>query len=139
MTEAARQEVGVATMLSVVIGSIIGAGIFVLPVTLAPLGWNAAGGWLVSGAGALCLAFALARLTRGGEGIQTHVEQVFGPTAAFVAAWAFWCGAWTSTALLALAAGSALSRINSHFGDVAVVTPLAIRVLSEQCGSTFPS
>lgn len=126
MPEAIRQEVGVGTMLSVVIGSIIGAGIFVLPVTLGPLGWNAVIGWLVSGAGALCVAFALSRLTRGGEGIQAHIEQVFGPTIAFVAAWSFWCGAWTSTAFLALAAGSALSRINSHFGDVAVVTPLAI-------------
>lgn len=126
MRQAARQEVGLATMLSVVIGSIIGAGIFVLPVSLAPLGWNAAIGWLLSGAGALCLAFTLARLTRGGEGIQAHIEQAFGPTVAFVAAWAFWCGAWTAIALLALAAGAALSRVNSHFGDAAVVTPLAI-------------
>jgi APA family basic amino acid/polyamine antiporter len=126
MVEAARQEVGVATMLSVVVGSIIGAGIFMLPVALAPLGWNAAVGWLVSGAGALCLAFALARLARGGEGIQAPIEEVFGPTVGFIAAWAFWCGAWTSTAFLALAAGSALSRVDSHFGDAALVTPLAI-------------
>lgn len=113
-------------MTSVVVGSIIGAGIFVLPVSLAPLGWNAALGWVVSGAGALCLAFALSRLTRGGEGIQAHIEQAFGPTIAFVAAWAFWCGGWTAIAFLALAAGSALSRINSHLGDAAVVTNLAI-------------
>lgn len=126
MRNTGRQEVGVATMTAVVIGSIIGAGIFVLPAALAPLGWNAAVGWLVSGTGALCLAFALARLTRGGEGIQAHIEQVFGPTIAFVAAWAFWCGNWTSTAFLALAAGAALSRINGVLGDPAVITPLAV-------------
>ena len=126
MGSTARQEVGVAIMTWVVIGSIIGAGIFVLPAALAPLGWNAAVGWMVSGTGAMCLAFALARLTRGGQGIQAHIEQVFGPTAAFVAAWAFWCGNWTSTAFLALAAGAALSRINSALGDVAIITPMAV-------------
>jgi APA family basic amino acid/polyamine antiporter len=126
MAEVARHELGVAPMLSVVVGSIIGAGIFMLPVTLAPLGWNAAVGWLISGAGALCLAFALARLARGGKGIQAHIEEVFGPTIAFVAAWAFWCGNWTSTAFLALAAGSALSRIDGRFADAALVTPVAI-------------
>ena len=86
MGESEGQKVGLPTMISVVVGSIIGAGIFVLPVSLAPLGWNAALGWLVSGSGALCLAFALARLTSGGEGIQAHIEKVFGPGSAFVAA-----------------------------------------------------
>ena len=113
-------------MFSLVVGSIIGAGIFMLPVSLAPLGWNAAIGWLVSGAGALCLAFALARLARGGEGIQAHIEETFGPTTAFVAAWAFWCSCWTSFAFLALATVSALSRIAPPLGDAAVATPLAI-------------
>lgn len=113
-------------MLSVVIGSIIGAGIFVLPATLAPLGWNATIGWLISAGGALCLAFALARLASGGAGIQAHIEQVFGPRTAFVAAWAFWCGNWTGIPILALATGSALSRVYGRFGDPAVITPPAI-------------
>jgi APA family basic amino acid/polyamine antiporter len=86
MQDAARQQVGLATMLSLVVGSIIRAGIFVLPASLAPLGWNAPAGWLVSSSGAFCLAFALALLTRGGEGIQAHIQQALGPTAAFLAA-----------------------------------------------------
>ena len=126
MSEKASQTVGLPTMLSLVVGSIIGAGIFMLPVSLAPFGWNAALGWLVSGAGALCLAFALARLSRGGRGIQAHIEETFGPLPAFIAAWGFWCGAWASTPALAVAASSALSRINGQFANPTVTTPLAI-------------
>ena len=126
MRKDAGQTVGLPAMLSVVIGSIIGAGIFMLPVALSPLGWNAALGWMVSGSGALCLAFALASLSRGGRGIQAHIEETFGPIPAYIAAWGFWCGAWTSIPALALAASSALSRINAQFGDAALVTPVAI-------------
>ena len=126
MSKAANQEIGLAATVSVVVGSIIGAGIFVLPISLAPLGWNAVVGWMVSALGALSLAFALARLARGGKGIQAHIEEAFGPTVGFVAAWSFWCGNWTGTAFLALATGSALSRIDSRFADERVVTPLAI-------------
>jgi APA family basic amino acid/polyamine antiporter len=113
-------------MLSIVVGSIIGAGIFMLPVSLAPLGWNAALGWIVSGSGALCLAFALGSLSRGGRGIQVHIDETFGPIPAYIAAWGFWCGAWTSTPALAIAASSALSRLNAQFGDAALVTLIAI-------------
>ena len=38
----AGQTVGLPGMLSIVVGSIIGASIFMLPGSLAPLGWNAA-------------------------------------------------------------------------------------------------
>jgi len=37
MDDSDGQKVGLPTMISVVVGSIIGAGIFVLPVSLAPL------------------------------------------------------------------------------------------------------
>jgi APA family basic amino acid/polyamine antiporter len=113
MRKDAGQTVGLPAMLSIVVGSIIGASIFMLPVSLAPLGWNAALGWMVSGSGALCLAFALASLSRGGRGIQAHIEETFGPIPAYIAAWGFWCGVWTSIPALALAASSALSRINA--------------------------
>ena len=134
MSVGAHQKVGLATMTSVVIGSIIGAGIFVLPVSLAPLGWNAAIGWLVSGLGALCLAFALARLTQGGEGIQAHIEQALGRVPGFVAAWAFWCSVWTTNAFLALAAGAALTRVDPRLADPRIATPLAISFVAVLTG-----
>lgn len=113
---------------ALVVGTMIGSGIFMLPVSLAPLGWNAVVAWLVSIAGALSIAFALARLSRqGGEGgIQSFIEQAFGPLAGFVVTWAFWVSSWVSCAAVAVALGSAVSRINPLFGaDTVIVTGVA--------------
>ena len=84
------QTIGIWMTTALVIGTIIGAGIFLLPVSLAPLGRNVLIGWLVSGVGVLCIVFAMARLSRlGGDGIQANIEREFGPTVAFLVAWSF--------------------------------------------------
>jgi APA family basic amino acid/polyamine antiporter len=119
MTAAAHnQSIGVVMTSAIVVGTMIGAGIFLLPVSLAPLGVNAVIGWVVSAIGALCIAFSLSRLVRGeGGGIQSYVEAVFGPTVGFVVTWAFWVSTWTSMAALAIATSAALSRIFPTIGD----------------------
>lgn len=107
-----KQSIGFWMTSALVVGTMIGAGIFLLPVSLAPLGMNAVFGWVISAAGALCLAFALARLVRGdGYGIQSYVEAVFGPTAGFIVTFAFWVSTWTAMAALGIATAAALSRI----------------------------
>ena len=54
---------------ALVVGGMIGAGIFMLPASLAPYGANAVIGWIISSVGALSLAFSLALLARtGGQG-----------------------------------------------------------------------
>ncbi len=45
-------------------GSMISSGVFMLPASLAPFGWNTVGGWIVTIAGALVLAWLLSCLTR---------------------------------------------------------------------------
>jgi APA family basic amino acid/polyamine antiporter len=106
-----------------VIGTMVGSGIFMLPVSLAPLGPNALVGWVVSIAGALSIAYAFARLSRagGGGGIQSYIEQAFSPLVAFLTTWAFWFSNWTSVAAVAIAFGAATSRISPMFGDDTVV------------------
>jgi APA family basic amino acid/polyamine antiporter len=102
---------------ALVIGTIIGSGIFMLPVSLAPLGRNVLIGWLISGVGVLCIAFALGRLSRlSGDGIQANVEREFGPTVAFLVAWGFWVSNWVAQASVAVAAASALSFAGFQFG-----------------------
>src|SRR5215208_1846494 len=97
-----EDQLGIWMTSAVVVGSMIGAGIFLLPVALAPLGVNAIVGWLISSGGALCIAFSLAQLTRaGGAGIQAHIERAFGPTIAYLVAWSFWCSNWAGNAGLA--------------------------------------
>ena len=108
----ARRELGFWMCLALVIGNVIGSGVFLLPAALAPFGWNAIFGWLVTIAGALCLAFVFASLSRaipraGGPYAYTHAA--FGEGAAFAVAWSYWISVWTACAAIAVAAVSYLS------------------------------
>jgi len=121
------QTIGIWMTSALVVGTIIGAGIFMLPVSLAPLGRNVLIGWLISGVGVLCIAFALARLARlGGDGIQANVEREFGPTVAFLVAWGFWVSNWVAQASVAVGAASALSFAGLQFGGQDLVVLVAI-------------
>lgn len=111
---------------ALVVGTMIGSGIFLLPVSLAPLGINAIAGWLLSIAGALSIAFAFARLARlGGGGIQSYIEQVFGPFVGFLVTWSFWVANWVSVAAVAISFGAAISRVSPALGPASVI-PLAL-------------
>lgn len=98
--------------LALVIGNIIGAGVFLLPAALAPYGLNAVIGWLITIGGALCLAFLLARLAgaRAG-GPYAYTSEAFGPLPAFMVMWSYWVSIWTANAAIAIAATSYLSRL----------------------------
>jgi APA family basic amino acid/polyamine antiporter len=127
MTDKDDGKMGIWMTTALVVGTIIGAAIFMLPVSLAPLGRNAVIGWLVSGFGMLCVAFALARLSQcGGDGIQANIERKFGRTVGFLVAWSFWVSNWVALASLAIAVGSTLSFIGPPFGGPSSVVPVAI-------------
>ena len=120
-------KMGIWMTSALVVGTIIGAGIFMLPVSLAPLGRNALIGWVVSGVGVLCIVYALAQLSKlGGDGIQANVEREFGPTIAFLVAFSFWVSNWTAQASVAIGTVSALTFINPAFGGQAMIVPLSI-------------
>jgi APA family basic amino acid/polyamine antiporter len=120
-------QLGIWMTSAIVVGSMIGAGIFLLPVALAPLGINAIAGWVISSVGALCIAFSLAQLTRaGGAGIQAHIEHAFGPTVAYLVAWSFWTSNWAGNAGLAIAFAAALSWISPGFGGPWFVVAVAV-------------
>ena len=107
------QTIGIWMTTALVIGTIIGSGIFMLPVALAPLGANALIAWLVSGIGVICIAYGMGRLsTLGGGGIQANVEKEFGPTAGFLVAWSFWASNATAQGAVAVAAASAMSFVS---------------------------
>lgn len=122
-----KQTIGIWMTSSLVVGTMIGSGIFLLPASLAPLGANAIIGWLLSAVGAICIAFSLSRLVREeGAGIQSYVESVFGPTAGFIVTWEFWISAWTAVAATAIATAAALSRIFPVLNDPWWIAMVAI-------------
>jgi APA family basic amino acid/polyamine antiporter len=127
MTGADDSKMGFWMTCALVVGTIIGGAIFMLPRSLALLGPNAVIGWVVSGLGAMCIVFGLARISRfGGEGIQANIEREFGPTIGFLATWSFWVSNWVAQASVAVATASALSFIGPQFAGEGWVVSIAI-------------
>lgn len=95
-------------------GNMIGSGVFLLPASLAPYGWNAVGGWIVTISGALVLAYVLARLTRAlpeDEGAIGFVRRAFGQVPGFLISWIYLVSVWTAVVTIAVAAVSYLSSM----------------------------
>ena len=112
MTRAApARALGLWMCTALVMGNMIGSGVFLLPASLAPYGYNALFGWGLTIAGGLCLAFVFARLARAlpaGGGPYAYTREAFGPGAAFVVAWSYWISLWVGNAAIATAAISYL-------------------------------
>jgi len=107
-----RQQLGTWMTTALVVGNIIGAGLFLLPSALAPYGINAIIGWLVTLAGALCLAWVIAQFARGRPGgPYQYTRDAFGAQTAFIVMWSYWISIWTGNAAIALAATGYLSRL----------------------------
>lgn len=107
-----RRALGFWLCLALVVGNYIGSGIFLLPAQLAPYGWNAFFGWVITIAGALCLAFVFAHLARAmplASGPFAYVEKAFGVLPAFVVTWAYWISIIVGNAALGAAAVSYFS------------------------------
>ncbi|TFI59520.1 amino acid permease [Sphingomonas parva] len=95
--------------LALVIGNMVGSGAFLLPQALAPFGWNAIFGWIVTIAGALCLAFVFATLARHfprAGGPYAFCREAFGRAPGFVVAWSYWISVWTANAAISVGATS---------------------------------
>ncbi|WP_121750061.1 amino acid permease [Streptomyces sp. E2N166] len=111
---------GLPVATALVMGNIIGGGIFLLPASVAPFGTVSllAFGVLTVGAIALALVFGrlAARDPRTG-GPYVYAREAFGDFAGFLAAWAYWITTWVSNAALAVAAVGYLDvliPVNDH-------------------------
>ncbi len=123
-TERPGRKLGLFAAIALVVGNMIGSGVFLLPASLAPFGWNAVFGWLVTIAGTLVLAWLLAVLTRALPAARDpmgFVEEGFGEVAAFLVAWIYWVSVWTAVVSIAVAAISYLSAFVPWIG----ATPMA--------------
>lgn len=107
-----RRALGFWPALALVVGNMIGSGIYLLPATLAPLGANALLGWGVTILGAMALAFVFARLAAKlpcAGGPYAFANAAFGPVVGFAVAWSYWILIWAGNGAVAIAVVSALS------------------------------
>ncbi|MCS0638561.1 amino acid permease [Streptomyces sp. LP05-1] len=98
---------GLPIATALVMGNIIGGGIFLLPASVAPYGTISLVAFGVLTAGAIALALVFGRLAQrmpqtGGPYI--YAREAFGDFAGFLAAWSYWITTWVSNAALAVAA-----------------------------------
>lgn len=127
-----KRKLGLAMCVALVVGNMIGTGIFQLPRDLAPLGWNSVFGWLATIGGTLCLVVVLLRLARGrADGCAAYVypAAAFGPGTGFTVAWAYWISCWTANATLAVAAVQNLAFIWPGLAAPGMAAPAALGIL----------
>ena len=97
---------------ALVIGGVVGSGIFFLPVALAPLGGSVPIGWLISGIGVMAMAYCASRIiSPDGGGLQAYVENELGPAAGFIVTWMTWNSSWIGVPAVGLATAAALGKI----------------------------
>jgi len=97
---------------ALVVGGVVGSGIFYLPVALAPLGGSVPFGWLISGIGVMAMAYCASRIVSpDGGGLQAYVEHELGPAAGFIVTWMTWNSSWIGVPAVAIATVAALARI----------------------------
>ena len=120
------RQIGFWTCLALVIGNTIGTGIFLLPAALAPYGWSAIYGWIMTILGGLCIAYvfaAFARLMPQAGGPYDYIASAFGPFAGFFVMWSYWISLWVTNAALGIGVVSYLSPFAPGFFGRPLVSP----------------
>ena len=107
-----RRSLGLAATTSLVIGNMVGSGVFLLPASLAAYGVYSLWGWVASTAGALLLARVFSRLSRRlplAGGPYAYPREVFGDFAGFLLTWMYWISIAAAVAGIAVAFASYLA------------------------------
>ncbi len=107
------KKLGIWSSTSLVVGNMIGSGIFMLPAALAIYGGISLLGWTIAAMGALLLAFVFKNLTKISPnthgGPYAFTRDGLGEFAAFLVAWGYWISIWCTNAAIAVAFVSYLS------------------------------
>lgn len=123
-----RRRLGLIALTALVLGNMVGSGVFLLPAQLAPFGGVSVLGWIVSAAGSLCFGLVLARLARRRPAVggpYAYTREAFGEFAAFLVGWGYWISCWSSLAAIAVAMVGYLGELVPPVADS---TPLAAGV-----------
>jgi len=110
----AQRPLGLWTATALVVGSMIGSGVFLLPASLAPYGASSLLGWGVTLCGAVLLALTFARLVRRWPrtgGPYVFAREGFGDAAGFIVAWSYWVSVWCGTAAIAVAFAGSIGAV----------------------------
>jgi len=96
---------GLPAAVALVVGTVIGTGIFTLPAALAQYGLAGLTGFVLATLGALAVAMvfgALSRIYPAPGGPYAYAREGFGDMAGFWNAFSYWCSAWPGNAGIAI-------------------------------------
>lgn len=113
---------------SLIVGNMIGMGIFMLPAALAPFGRNAFAGWAITVIGCLFIAHVFARLARAmpeEDGPYGYCRRAFGNGVAFFTMWCYWVSIWVTNAALAIGIVGYLGTLVPALSAHPTLPPLA--------------
>lgn len=115
------KQIGLWTATSLVAGNMIASGLFMLPATLGIYGGISLIGWLISGAGAICLALVFSWLSKlhpkATGGPYAYSREGLGNFPAFMVAWGYWISVWCTNAAIAVAFVSYLTTFVPALGN----------------------
>lgn len=105
---------GLWTATALVVGGMIGAGIFVLPAALAPVGWTSVVSWLAAGLGVIAIALVLVRLVQqrpDEPSVLTICGDILGLLPGRLLIWNYWTAIAVSLPVLAMTAAAYLLHL----------------------------
>ena len=100
-----KRSLGIWMATALVIGNMVGSGVFGLPASLASTGPISLLSWGFTGIGAMLLALVFANLGRAYPqtgGPYAYARRAFGDFAGFWTAWGYWIAAWAGNAAIAV-------------------------------------
>ena len=119
-----RRALGIWSATALVVGNMVGSGVFLLPASLAPYGATALIGWAITLVGTLALAATFARLAMKWPhtgGPYAFARAGFGDAAGFLIAWSYWVSIWSANAAIAVS--------RAQIGQCNVVAPFSGHVV----------
>ncbi|MBU6416618.1 MAG: amino acid permease, partial [Xanthomonadaceae bacterium] len=114
-----KRQIGLGIATTLVLGNMIGSGVFLLPASLAPYGGYSLLGWVISAIGALLLAgvfFRLAQRAPRAGGPYAYSREAFGDCVGFLVAWVYWIALVGGNATIAVAFASYMSAFIPALG-----------------------
>lgn len=132
-----RRALGPWMATALVVGNMIGSGVFLLPASLAAYGGASIVGWIFTAVGALLLAMVFSRLGRAFPrvgGPYAYARAGFGDVIGFQVAWGYWIAIWVGNAAIAIAFAGYLGEFWPGLTDSpvlsAVVAMAAVWILT---------
>ena len=132
MNNIKNNKIELKESISLVMGNMIGAGIFMLPVSLSKYGSISIFGWIISGIMAFILASIFRKLSKkypGESGPFHYTEKSFGKFIGFFVIWGYWISILLVNASLAIAVTSYSTIFIKNLNDPVLSLSFAVFII----------